>query len=404
MSTPKIALTTGFDRLFPASWRRLDDTDPVGPLWRAAQIFRLASFAYALGFQIVINGDLDRPGLTWVLFGLMTAANVWWAAGYLIGFGRRWWFVAIEVAVSAVLMLSTSYVADTAWVASNQTWPTTLWMTNAVLSSALVGGAMWGVIAAAVIGAANLYVKGDIVWNFGRNATLLLLLMTGLAVGLAASRARLTHQRMTAAIRAAAQATERERLAREVHDGVLQVLALVARRGTEIGGDAAALAHLAAEQETRLRKLIATQPDSVPIEFDGDRKTVDLGARLRALGDDATSVSTPSDPVPVPEPTATELLAVVANILDNTRHHAGAGAHTFLLLEDLDDEVVISVRDDGVGIAPGRLDEARAEGRMGIARSIVGRVEDLGGRAALQTAPGSGTEWELTIPVQEGRR
>ena len=64
MSTPKIALTTGFDRLFPASWRRLDDTDPVGPLWRAAQIFRLASFAYALGFQIVINGDLDRPGLT----------------------------------------------------------------------------------------------------------------------------------------------------------------------------------------------------------------------------------------------------------------------------------------------------------------------------------------------------
>ena len=51
-----------------------------------------------------LNGDLDRPGLTWVLFGLMTAANVWWAAGYLIGFGRRWWFVAIEVAVSAVLL------------------------------------------------------------------------------------------------------------------------------------------------------------------------------------------------------------------------------------------------------------------------------------------------------------
>ncbi|MGV9796342.1 MacS family sensor histidine kinase [Gordonia sp. NPDC003422] len=394
-------MATGFDRLIPSSMLAVD-SDPVGPLWRAAQIFRLASFIYALGFQIVINDNLDKPGLTWALFGLMTVANVWWATGYLVGFGRRWWFVASEVAVSVVMMLSTSYVADEGWVAGNQTWPTTLWVANCVLSSALLGGPVWGVITAVVVGCANFFVKDDISLNFGRNATLLLLMMTGLAVGLAASRARVTHARLTAAIRTAAQATERERLAREVHDGVLQVLALVARRGAEIGGDAAELARLAAEQEQRLRRLIADQPETST----GDptpSSDVDLGAALRELGADTVKVSAPREPVPVSAHIADEVLAAVDNLLHNTAEHAGSGAQSFILLEDLDDEVVISVRDDGRGIAPGRLEAARQEGRMGIARSVVGRIEDLGGRTQLQTSPGSGTEWELTIPVQEGR-
>ena len=38
------------------------------------------------------------------------------------------------------------------------------------------------------------------------------------------------------------------------------------------------------------------------------------------------------------------------------------------------DQVVVSVRDDGPGIAGGRLDEAAAEGRLGVSESIRGRV------------------------------
>ena len=44
---------------------------------------------------------------------------------------------------------------------------------------------------------------------------------------------------------------ERERLARGIHDSVLQVLALVRRRGEELGGEAAELGRLAGEQEPR---------------------------------------------------------------------------------------------------------------------------------------------------------
>ena len=64
----------------------------------------------------------------------------------------------------------------------------------------------------------------------------------------------------------------------------------------------------------------------------------------------------------------------------------------------------MSVRDDGVGIAAGRLDEARRAGRLGVAQSIVARIESLGGTAILDSDEGIGTEWELTVPVTREKR
>ncbi|WP_026917571.1 MacS family sensor histidine kinase [Gordonia shandongensis] len=383
-----------------ALWRGLDDDDPVGPLWRAAQIFRAVSFVYALGFQIAVNGDLDHPGVTWILFAVLIAANIWWTTGYLAGFGRRTWFVTIEVLVSAAMMISTSAVADADWIADNQTWPTTLWMTNAVLSAALLGGARWGLAGTVFIGLANYYVKGVFVLNFGRNATVILLAAAAVAVGMGASRARLMHARLTAAIRLAAESTERDRLAREVHDGVLQVLALISRRGREIGGPTEELAALAAEQERLLRQLIAAGPAASSTSHDAVR---DVAAALRDLAADDVHVSAPAETVILAAETVDEILAAVGNILDNTVRHAGPGAQSFILLEDLDDDIVVSVRDDGVGIADGRLAEAADEGRFGVVHSIIGRIEALGGRAQLESAPGAGTEWELTIPA-DGRQ
>jgi signal transduction histidine kinase len=93
-----------------------------------------------------------------------------------------------------------------------------------------------------------------------------------------------------------------------------------------------------------------------------------------------------------------EVLAAVTTCLDNVRTHVADDAAAWVALEDRGDHVVVSVRDDGPGIAPGRLEAARAEGRLGVSESIQGRVEDLGGTAELVTAPGQGTEWELTVP------
>ncbi len=401
--------------------RGLGDDEPVAPLWRAAQVFRGVGFLYALGFLVAVDADLVHPGLAWTLFGVLSAANVVWVAGYLIGFARNARWVAAELAVSAAMMLSTSYVADTEWIAHNQTWPTTLWMAGAVLSAALVGGARGGLAGAVIIGAANYFVKGEIILNFGRNATMILLAAAAVAVGLGASRARLTHERLTAAVDIAARSAERERLAREVHDGVLQVLALISRRGGEIGGPTAELAALAAEQERSLRRLIAAAPSGAPQRHAPDAhgrtthfRTVhssttsgarrDIGAALRARATDDVHVSAPAEPVALDAATADEVLAAVRNILDNVQRHAGPAAQTYILVEDLDGEVVVSVRDDGGGIVPGRVQEAAAEGRMGISHSIVGRIEALGGTARLESAPGAGTEWELTVPVTGERK
>ena len=74
--------------------------------------------------------------------------------------------------------------------------------------------------------------------------------------------------------------SERARLARAVHDGVLQVLALVQRRGAELGGEAAELGRLAGEQEAALRALIRGQDAVAAV---GVRATLDLAAELARL-------------------------------------------------------------------------------------------------------------------------
>jgi signal transduction histidine kinase len=199
--------------------------------------------------------------------------------------------------------------------------------------------------------------------------------------------------------RQAAAAAERARLARVVHDGVLQVLALVQRRGLELGGEAAELGRLAGEQEVALRSLVQGGSAShAPVRSNIAAKSADLARELRALGSGHVTVSVPGAPVELPAEGVGEIVAAVRACLDNVACHVGADALAWVLLEDLGTEVVVTVRDDGPGIPVGRLDEAAAQGRLGVTQSIRGRVADLGGTANLVTAPGQGAEWELVFP------
>ncbi|HET6736770.1 MacS family sensor histidine kinase [Mycobacterium sp.] len=367
--------------------------DPATPLWRAAQVFRLLSCMYALGFHIAINEDLDRPAVGWLLLAVLIGWSAVCAFAYLQGFGRRASWVLAELAVVVALMLSTEFVASDQWALDNQTWPTTLWATNATISAAILAGPVPGMLAGVVVMIASTLVKGFINYDLGRNATIVIELAVGLAVGMAAQTARRAHAELEQAARLAASHQERERLSRQVHDGAIQVLALVSRRGKEIGGETAELAELAGEQERALRRLVSSA-DAEP----RDGETADIGALLRRRASDRVSVSVPADPVLLDSAVADELYAAAANALDNVASHAGPDARAYVLLEDLGDTVTVSIRDDGAGIPDGRLEEAVGEGRFGIAKSIVGRMDWLGGSARLNTGPGCGTEWELTVP------
>lgn len=374
--------------------------DPATPLWRAAQVFRLLSCLYALGFQIAINADLERPALAWALFAVLIGVSAACAVAYLDGFGRRPAWVAGEVVVVVALMLSTEVVAGDQWVLDNQSWPTTLWATNATISAAILRGPVSGMAAGLLVMAAAATLKGHVSVDLGRNATIVIELAVGLAVGMAAQTARRAHAELDRAARLAAALDERERLSRHVHDGAIQVLALVARRGREIGGAAGELAELAGEQERALRRLVSDGTAAVADTRSGAR--TDVAALLRRRAADRVSVSLPAQPVLLDTAVAEDLYAAAANALDNVAAHAGPEARAYVLVEDLGDAVSVSIRDDGPGIPAGRLAEAQAEGRLGIAKSIVGRLESLGGTARLHTGPDCGTEWELTVPRAAG--
>lgn len=374
-------------------------TDPAAPLWRAAQVFRMLSWCYALYFQVAKNHELDRPALGWALFGLLTAWSVACGVAYLRGFGRRRGWVLAEAAVVLALMGSTVLVASEQWTLANQSWPTTLWATNAVVSAAILAGPATGMVMGLAVMGAAAALKGGIAVDLVRSPTILIELAVGLAVGMAAATARRAHAELERATRLSAALAERERLSRQVHDGVMQVLAMVARRGREIGGETAQLAEAAGEQERVLRRLLSSEEVIVPAAG-----VADLGAVLRRYAADRVSVSVPAVPVFLDDAVTAEVDAATSNVLTNVQRHAGPQARAYVLLEDLGDEVVVSIRDDGPGIPAGRLAEAAGEGRVGVSMSIQGRMAALGGRAVLTTPPGGGTEWELTVPRGSGSR
>jgi signal transduction histidine kinase len=105
----------------------------------------------------------------------------------------------------------------------------------------------------------------------------------------------------------------------------------------------------------------------------------------------------PAAAVPLPAADVEELVALAREALANTARHGGPAAQAWVLLEDLGEDVALTIRDDGPGVEDGQLADAERAGRMGVSCSIRGRVAELGGTLRLDTGPGRGTEWEVRL-------
>lgn len=368
----------------------------TAPLWRAAAAFRVAAFGYAVSQQILRVPTYHHQRLSWALIALMAGWTALSAAAMLRdkSFGGRlprWQLVIADQALMVAFMWSTRLVTPYDVFHARQTLPTTLWVASAVVSAALLAGPAAGVASATLLTTTSALVRASIsdLWT---DPALPVLASVGLTVGVAARTAQRAQAQLEQAVQLRAATAERERLARQVHDGVLQVLAYVNRRGNEIGGATTELALLAGGQEYALRQLIAGQHNV------DDGESTDLRTLLSNLSGAQVSVSMPGVPVPVPRATAHEIAAATTSALANAAAHAGEAAKAYVLLEDTGSELIVSIRDDGCGISAGRLAEAEAAGRMGVSHSIRGRITSLGGTATVHTAPGEGTEWEFTIP------
>lgn len=358
-------------------------------MFRWLAVVRVVVLVNAVVLVVYRFDNVQKPVAAVACAGAMvawTAVSIW---AYVEPARRRPPLLLADLAVAVALVALSPVVKGAGFSATIPGF----WVMGALLAWAVHWRWVGGLVAGLVLSTVDLSVRQDVAQ--GNYANAFLLVLGGTIIGFLVESLQLMAAERDRAQRSAAAAVERARLARAVHDGVLQVLALVQRRGTELGGEAAELGQLAGEQEVALRTLIRAQDSAVSTP---DSKTVDLAAALATLGTrPGVHVATPGSAVQVPRPVAEELVAAVGACLDNVARHVGPGAPSWVLLEALPDRLTVSVRDEGPGIPEGRLHEAEAEGRLGVVESIRGRLAELGGSATLHSDP-HGTEWELVVP------
>jgi signal transduction histidine kinase len=359
-------------------------------LWRAVAVYRVAALLYAAALVVAHHDRYARPGLGWLLLGLMAAWTVLMTECCRRPAARVPWLFAADVAVAAGMVLATLGVDTAHRIDAGAPTLPAAWAAGAVLACAVAGGWRGGGAAAAVVSAADVVERGALTEHTFNGVVLLLL--AGLVGGYLVDLALRAERAVAAASRREAAVAERERLARQIHDSVLQVLALVARRGSTATGELADIARLAGEQEAALRALVAAPP-AEPDEHD----ELDLRSLLEPLAGERVSVAGPAHAVRLPAPIAREVAAAVREALGNVDRHAGIDARAWVLVEDESGIVTVTVRDDGAGFVTGRLAQARRDGRLGVAQSIIGRMSDVGGSATVDSSPGRGTEVELRV-------
>lgn len=387
------------------------------PLWRALTGYRVLTMLYAVGLFATEYDQYDRAGIAiayyvvlfvWTLATLPRVQN---AAACT----KR--FLAVDLAIALTGIVLAPLVVNQHHIDSGGPTLPSIWTAGSVLAFAIKGGWRWAALASTPVAAANLIERGHPARDTVHNV--ILVWVASIAIGYVVEVARASERTLARALEIEAATRERERLARDIHDSVLQVLAMVQRRGAVMGGEAAELGRMAGEQEVALRTLVSGGLTSVSrVSQDAalgavvhvvddepdDDGPLDLRALLAPYASAKVSLVEPGAPVPLPPPAARELAAAVGAALDNVHRHAGEHARAWILVEDEPDEVIVTVRDDGPGIPEGRLAQAEGEGRLGVALSIRGRLRELGGSAELISPPGQGTEVELKVPkVSRGK-
>ena len=180
---------------------------------------------------------------------------------------------------------------------------------------------------------------------------------------------------------------ERAAVAEHLHDGVLQTLALIQRRAEDPRETRA----LARRQERELRSWLFDGRDDV----DGVETVAALLQRELAIVEDdhrvRIEVVTAGDASL--DDAARSFVAAGREAVVNAAVHSGM-VEIDVFLEAGAGGLALFVRDRGCGFDP----DSVAPDRRGLAESVKGRVERLGGTAVVRSAPGEGTEVELRLP------
>ena len=180
-------------------------------------------------------------------------------------------------------------------------------------------------------------------------------------------------------------ANERAEIAAQLHDSVLQTLALMQRDA----GDESTVRSLARKQELELRNLI-DRMDS-PFENSFRAAVRRVAAEVEDLHQIRISSAFVGDCEL--EENLKAMVEAAREAMVNVARHSGVDELT-ILCEAGSQRVTIAVRDRGQGFD---VESVRSDG--GLARSITERMNRHGGTAAVVSKPGEGTQVELVMPV-----
>ena len=282
----------------------------------------------------------------------------------------------------------------------------------AVFSIALVGG-YYVVVATAGTSLAGLH-GGRL--DGVQTLVTLPVLYPLMAFGGAAVRGLMDSQaEMASALRraegAAVADAERARVAREMHDSLgktLYGIALAARGLAKRVSEEAPESGRQARDLSGAAQLAAEEARGLISDLRTDTLTLPLGAALaqhleRWSEESGVEAECHGEQVDLPNPgTRYELFCIVKEALRNVERHAEA-QHVVVELVQRGGVVVLSVRDDGVGL-PGHGDprEFEPDGHYGLI-GMAERAERVGASMTMSGVPGKGTRVQVQVPVGDVR-
>ena len=212
---------------------------------------------------------------------------------------------------------------------------------------------------------------------------------------------------------AKAGALERARVARELHDGVIQSLIGVEMQLQVMRGQEPLRASATAGELLRLQNVVKNEVLNLrdlmqqmrPAEFDPDELLDHFADMVQRFGRD-TGISarfvTDLKQVVLERNVCFELVRIVQEGLANIRKHSAA-TNAFVRFGVVDGAWRLEIADDGRGFPfEGRLSETELDARSGGPAIIKERVRGIGGRLSIDSRPGRGSRLEVMVP-QEGR-
>ena len=259
-------------------------------------------------------------------------------------------------------------------------------------------------------------------WTPRRLATVLAAATAGLAVSIggvvllgrrvrrqAVDLAASMQHRQQSAVEFEATLRERNRLAANLHDTVLQTVTGIGYQLTACRDDDGALAadaprHLDIVDRMvdhavhQLRGTVWALQATSPTDRTFAEAVRDLAARLEREHDAVIEADVAADLPALPDFVAGNLLLVAQEALLNAARHAGAAATTVRLhAPPPGDAVVLEVADDGRGFDPSARPRG-AQGHFGV-DGMRERVERIGGTLDIRSSPGHGTTITVRLPL-----